>query len=393
MLEWAIRSPAVAGFPPSTIKCIDGDPSCDADGSTNGSCSFRLAACLNVTDARIPSCSPSAVEFVKMRRPSPTDPNDDVERANAQPLRDALEALGVTVKSRDTVLQQGTPESGSDRCTATVAQVVPHPQGATGRRLLAAGAGDTAGHSVSNRAVLACAPNPAVCGNGVREIGEECDDGNTAGCDGPTAPRHYGCSQNCRIERCGDGIVQCGEDCDDGANNGQPGDPCSPSCTEVPPPNRIPGGSSSHDCLAEWSLATGTLATNRSGVPTTKQVCVDGDPACDFDPTPNVCEFHVWTCLGADDARIGCAADTVVSLNLLKPTASQTSPVPAAARQALLDRFGQTSLPAGPGEVCSPRIDLHLPAGRAKLAIKDEAMSQAGIRDRDNLKLICAPAP
>ena len=67
----------------------------------------------------------------------------------------------------------------------------------------------------SNRVTLTCLPNNAVCGNGVREAGEQCDDSNTICGDG--------CSDTCKIERCGDGIVSCNEQCDDGPSNGQPG--------------------------------------------------------------------------------------------------------------------------------------------------------------------------
>jgi len=383
MFEWALQSAPVPGFPPSTNTCIDGDPTCDLDGATDGGCTFRVSACLNVTDARIPECQPTAVDFVNLRRPSATDPDDAVEAANAQSLVPALEALGVTVRSRTTILKAGTAQSGADRCSVPVDLRVLHQPGAVGRRLLSAGAGDTTGRSVSNRIVLACAPNPAVCGNGVTEIGEQCDDGNAASCDG--------CSDTCRVERCGDGIIACGEQCDDGPANGQPGDPCSATCTAAPPADRIPGGRGSRDCFLEWSLATATLAANKSGLPTTKQTCVDNDPACDFDTTPGVCRFHLWACLAADDARIGCTADAVAALTLLKPTATQTGPA-GAARQPLVDAFTNVALPAGPGEVCTRRVDLDLPAGRTKLALKAEVSTVGGLRDRDSLKLICAPS-
>ena len=61
--------------------------------------------------------------------------------------------------------------------------------------------------------------NPG-CGNGVKDAGEQCDDGNTNNNDG--------CSATCKIEYCGDCIKQTGEQCDDG--NTVNGDGCSSTC-------------------------------------------------------------------------------------------------------------------------------------------------------------------
>jgi fibro-slime domain-containing protein len=70
----------------------------------------------------------------------------------------------------------------------------------------------------------ACAPQ---CGDGIVELGEECDDGINDG--------GYGeCGPGCKLtEFCGDGIVQAGEDCDDG--NTIDGDACPSSCRIVVP--------------------------------------------------------------------------------------------------------------------------------------------------------------
>ena len=75
---------------------------------------------------------------------------------------------------------------------------------------------------------------PPVCGDGIVEGTEECDDGNLIPYDG--------CSQTCTIEPhclggtctavCGDGIVEETEECDDG--NTAAGDGCSPTCTVEP---------------------------------------------------------------------------------------------------------------------------------------------------------------
>ena len=61
---------------------------------------------------------------------------------------------------------------------------------------------------------------PEICGNGVMEGIEECDDGNTATGDG--------CSSICTLEiTCGNGVIEGAEACDDG--NTIAGDGCSPA--------------------------------------------------------------------------------------------------------------------------------------------------------------------
>lgn len=60
-----------------------------------------------------------------------------------------------------------------------------------------------------------------VCGNGTVEADESCDDGNTQNSDG--------CSSACQANYvCGNGIVETGEGCDDG--NASSGDGCNSKC-------------------------------------------------------------------------------------------------------------------------------------------------------------------
>ncbi len=53
------------------------------------------------------------------------------------------------------------------------------------------------------------AAQQAVCGNGIREEGEECDEGADNSDLEPNA-----CRSDCRFPRCGDGVADEGEDCD-----------------------------------------------------------------------------------------------------------------------------------------------------------------------------------
>jgi len=66
-----------------------------------------------------------------------------------------------------------------------------------------------------------------ICGNGVQEEVETCDDGNSLSGDD--------CSNFCQVEpRCGDGNLDPGDECDDG--NELDDDVCSASCTIAPLP-------------------------------------------------------------------------------------------------------------------------------------------------------------
>jgi cysteine-rich repeat protein len=60
-----------------------------------------------------------------------------------------------------------------------------------------------------------------VCGDGIVDPGEECDDGNDIDDDE--------CTNACTLPACGDGIVQAGEECDDG--NDDDTDACLSNCT------------------------------------------------------------------------------------------------------------------------------------------------------------------
>jgi cysteine-rich repeat protein len=104
-----------------------------------------------------------------------------------------------------------------------------------------------------------CSP---VCGDGLVRGGEQCDDGNTASGDG--------CSSLCATETgwsctgepstcslvCGDGLVRGSEECDDG--NTANGDGCSASCTTEP----------GYTCAGEPSLCTPIPTDTPTDTPT-----------------------------------------------------------------------------------------------------------------------------
>ena len=65
-----------------------------------------------------------------------------------------------------------------------------------------------------------------VCGDGVVDPGEACDEGRS---NGPGSP----CTENCSSNECGDGLVAGEEACDEGEENGRGDGDCAPDCSTV----------------------------------------------------------------------------------------------------------------------------------------------------------------
>ncbi len=178
----------------------------------------------------------------------------------------------------------------------------------------------------------------AVCGNGILEMGERCDDGNTEDGDGCSADCRtiepgYSCdASGCTLTDpvCGDGLLAAGEACDDGntvSNDGcsatcviedgfvciVPGEPCrrftvcgngileaGEICDDG---NTVSGDGCSHDCQR---IEPG-FSCNEAGCELTEPVCGDGrlaeEEACDDgnvvsnDGCSSTCELEAgFTC-------------------------------------------------------------------------------------------------
>ena len=196
-------------------------------------------------------------------------------------------------------------------------------------------------YDVWNTPALAAAPytlaitcTPIVCGDGVRGLGETCDDGDAMGGDG--------CSATCTLEpgytcttanpnvctlNCGNGTLQTGETCDDG--DATSGDGCSSVCA-----------------IESGYVCTGTPSACR--IP----ACGDG-----FRDAPETCDD------GDTDSGDGCSAlcavesgfsCTTANPNVCTPAPTNTTcalatPVSGAASYPTLDVAFGGARPTGAG--------------------------------------------
>lgn len=165
----------------------------------------------------------------------------------------------------------------------------------------------------------------SVCGDGIVAAGEACDDGNLTSADG--------CNSFCNIEpgfscsgspsvcssTCGDGIVAAVEGCDDG--NLSPGDGCngsciieagfscsgSPSvCSNAPPANDNCAGAILLTGISGNANGQNTTATNSSGVPVA---------SCQANINKDV--WYLFTLSGTKNVRLEANGPSVVDPTLV----------------------------------------------------------------------------
>ncbi|HYC00902.1 MAG TPA: hypothetical protein VEC57_17345 [Candidatus Limnocylindrales bacterium] len=136
--EWSVVNPFnepesdKRGFLNLEQTCTDGDPSCDGDGLADGACTFQVAVCLNVDDARLSDaagvqlCDPSDTATWELKKPLPISARPH-EADAALALRDAVAALGggTVGGSRQNIVTFATPLLTEDMCTETTQIVVP----------------------------------------------------------------------------------------------------------------------------------------------------------------------------------------------------------------------------------------------------------------------------
>ncbi len=144
-----------------------------------------------------------------------------------------------------------------------------------------------------------------VCGDGVSEGAEQCDDGNTRDGDG--------CSRTCTVEeptgaQCGNGVVELGEACDDG--NTRDGDGCESTCVVTPspitqcatlPPLSTAGATCEVTKAGNGARLFQGVVLKDTGVLNGGQVLVDAAgviqcAACDCTSAPGAAEATVISC-------------------------------------------------------------------------------------------------
>ena len=130
LAEWQVVNPSNTPFldrhgrVSNVQTCHDGDPLCDADGAVDGSCTFRVAVCLDVSDAGLPACGAIGIGAYRVTSPTPSS-KSAVDRANAQALLDALVALGGTQGGTRNNVVSFSPVISASACSPLAAVRVP----------------------------------------------------------------------------------------------------------------------------------------------------------------------------------------------------------------------------------------------------------------------------
>jgi hypothetical protein len=202
----------------------------------------------------------------------------------------------------------------------------------------------------------ACDPATGRCTN----VPVSCDDGDvctTDACD-PTA----GCTHVATGDADADGTCDTQDNCPRSgalaaidANGDGVGDACE--CGEANPGACVPpSGRNDRRCFVEWRPAMPLQIVR--GVPSRRQRCTDGDPACDRDGVAGQCTVRTLLCVNLEDPRFPtCVPFATERLTVLAPRAGRDAAdaANAAALAGALDLGAQTL------NYCGAPVDLVIP--------------------------------
>jgi hypothetical protein len=376
-----------------------------------------------------PVTLPGPPEFWNGASEAGSDPPDDPNAPGT-----AISAVaGATTASVD-IIFNGIVPPANDACgEATVIAAFPYDDGES-----TAGATSAAGDPVQQ-----CSPGTTTANsNSVWYRFTAPADGNmtvaTAGSDYDTVLSAYTGTCN------GLATAACNDDTDGGTQSaigfavsggttyflevtqyGQPGGgtlalqatftPGTAASCDLPAPGAcVPGkGKARTDCVTEW-LVEPTPPIDRANIPkrnipSTRIVCHDGDPSCDFDGAgaDGGCTFHVAVCVNNDDPRVavsGCVATSIASYQVQKPSATRPKDAADSANGAAL-RNAVAALgtpagavnggavtfapPASAASTCTPFQSIRVPLGTRVL--RTRTMTPQGTTDSDQLSLRCVP--
>ena len=251
-----------------------------ADGATlcaeaqNKKCTFNLALCLNL--------SQSGCDAGEIKSEKGTACGKKLKKASRSGTGSACGGfVGVKVKTK----KHGTAER------TCVVKVMAKTKGKPSRKdsdtvtlMCKPQAGQCSTTTTTTTSPSTTTTTIPMCGNGVREGDEECDDGNTDNTDG--------CTNACKLAACGDGFVHAGvEQCDPPCGTGcGAGQICNESCQcetasacacGTPDPTQLKFTTSAPSSLQTGSLMPSkcvqcVLPSNCGNDCTTDAECIDG---------------------------------------------------------------------------------------------------------------------